>query len=239
MVIGSCVDAGAVLTEGIAGAAIGGYIPRRLKDGLPMIFGLASMAMGIALIVHVKMVAVMVISLLLGAIIGEMFSLEEKIGAISTRANMFLGQFVPAPTELTYEIFLERFVALSVLFCASGTGVFGAIHEGMTGDPSILLTKSVLDFLTAVIFATTLGFTVALISLPQLTILLTLAIVATQLATLTTPLMNDNFASVSGALMLATGFRICGIAKFPVGNMLPALLLAMPLTAFWLRVVGP
>ncbi|WP_395370581.1 DUF554 domain-containing protein [Komagataeibacter diospyri] len=206
MLIGSYTDAGVVLAGGILGAALSGHIPQRLKDGLPMMFGLASMGMGVSLIVHGHAVAVMVLSLLLGVIIGESCALETHLGAVSTWGNRLMGRFVPMPADLMPEVFLERFVALTVLFCASGTGISGAIHEGMTGDPSILLA---------------------------------LATGATYLAPLTTPLMNDNFAAVGGVLMLATGFRICGIVKFPVGNMLPALVLAMPMTTIWLRFVGP
>ncbi|QHC36833.1 DUF554 domain-containing protein [Komagataeibacter xylinus] len=239
MLIGSYTDAGVVLAGGILGAALSGHIPQRLKDGLPMMFGLASMGMGVSLIVHGHAVAVMVLSLLLGVIIGESCALETHLGVVSTWENRLVGRFVPMPADLMPEVFLERFVALTVLFCASGTGIFGAIHEGMTGDPSILLAKSVLDFLTAAIFATTLGFAVAAICIPQLAVLLALATGATYLAPLTTPLMNDNFAAVGGVLMLATGFRICGIVKFPVGNILPALVLAMPMTTIWLRFVGP
>jgi uncharacterized protein len=51
------------------------------------------------------------------------------------------------------ENFINQFIAVLILFCASGTGIFGALTEGMTGDPTILLTKSILDFFTAAIFS--------------------------------------------------------------------------------------
>ncbi|MHC1480232.1 DUF554 domain-containing protein [Frateuria aurantia] len=239
MLTGIFVDAGVVLLGGIGGAACSNSIPARLKDGLPIVFGLASMAMGCALIVQVKAIAVMVISLLVGVIIGELCCLEDRIGGWSTRANLLLERYVPVPAGLTQEVFLERFVAITVLFCASGTGIFGSIHEGMTGDASVLLAKAALDLPTAAIFATGLGYAVAIICVPQFAILFTLALLAKQIAPLTTPLMNANFAAVGGVLMFATGFRICGITRFPVANMLPALLLAMPVTAFWLHAVGP
>ncbi|MCZ5435706.1 DUF554 family protein, partial [Escherichia coli] len=70
--------------------------------------------------------------------------------------------------------FIQNYVAIIVLFCASGTGIFGAMNEGMTGDPSILLAKSFLDFLTAMIVACSLGIAVSVISIPLLIIQLTL-----------------------------------------------------------------
>ena len=124
-------------------------------------------------------------------------------------------------------------MAIIVLFCASGTGIFGAIHEGMTGDPNILIAKSFLDFFTAIIFACSLGIAVSAICVPMLAIQLTLAACAALILPLTTPAMMADFSAVGGLLLLATGLRICGIKMFAVVNMLPALLLAMPLSAAW------
>lgn len=64
-----------------------------------------------------------------------------------------------------HESFIQNYVAIIVLFCASGTGIFGAMNEGMTGDPSILIAKSFLDFFTAMIFACSLGIAVSVISI--------------------------------------------------------------------------
>ncbi len=95
----------------------------------------------------------------------------------------------------------------------------------MTGDPSILIAKSFLDFFTAMIFACSLGIAVsANISIPLLIIQLTLAWAAALILPLTTPSMMADFSAVGGLLLLATGLRICGIKMFPVVNMLPALL---------------
>ena len=107
------------------------------------------------------------------------------------------------------------------------------LQEGMTGDPSILIAKAFLDFFTATIFATTLGIAVAAICVPMLLIQLALATCATLILPLTTPAMMADFTAVGGLLLLATGLRICGIKMFAVVNMLPALLIAMPLSALW------
>jgi uncharacterized membrane protein YqgA involved in biofilm formation len=128
--------------------------------------------------------------------------------------------------------FIQSYVAIIVLFCASGTGIFGAMREGMTGDASILIAKAFLDFFTATIFACTLGFAVSAICVPMLLIQLTLA-AASLIMPLTTPMMMADFSAVGGMLLLATGLRICGIKMFAVVNMLPALLLAMPISAAW------
>ncbi|VTP78119.1 Protein of uncharacterised function (DUF554) [Leclercia adecarboxylata] len=103
----------------------------------------------------------------------------------------------------------------------------------MTGDPSILIAKAFLDFFTRDDFATTLGIAVAAICVPMLLIQLALATCATLILPLTTPAMMADFTAVGGLLLLATGLRICGIKMFAVVNMLPALVIAMPLSALW------
>jgi hypothetical protein len=131
-----------------------------------------------------------------------------------------------------HESYIQSYVAIIVLFCASGTGIFGAMREGMTGDASILIAKAFLDFFTATIFACTLGLAVSAICVPMLAIQLTLAACASLIMPLTTPMMAD-FTAVGGMLLVATGLRICGIKMFAVVNMLPALVLAMPISAAW------
>ena len=74
------------------------------------------------------------------------------------------------------EEFLTQLVTIIVLFCASGTGIYGSLTAGMTGDNSILISKSILDFFTAAIFACNLGYVVSIISIPQFLIFFVLFI---------------------------------------------------------------
>ena len=135
--------------------------------------------------------------------------------------------------RLSHEEFLSKFVAIMILFSFSGTGIFGAINEGMTGDISILIVKSFLDFFTAIIFATSLGYAVASIFIPQTLLQLLLAYSAVSIIPFVSPEMRADFAAVGGVLMIAAGFRICNIQLFRVANMLPALLLVMPISHYW------
>ena len=130
-------------------------------------------------------------------------------------------------------LFTFSAVAIVILFSFSGTGIFGAMNEGMTGDFDILIVKSFLDFFTAMIFATSLGISVASIFVPQTLVQVILAYSAVFIIPFVTPEMRGDFAAVGGMLMIAAGFRICNIQMFHVANMLPALFLAMPISHFW------
>lgn len=68
---------------------------------------------------------------------------------------------------MSHEEFINTLVTVIVLFCASGTGIYGSLDAGMTGDSTILISKSILDFFTAAIFACNLGYVVSVIAIPQ------------------------------------------------------------------------
>jgi uncharacterized membrane protein YqgA involved in biofilm formation len=234
--IGPFVNGASVVTGSLSGAFLGNRISENLRTKMPMVFGVASMGLGIAMIVKVKFLPAVILALLLGTLIGELCHLETGVQRLAAHAKGFIERFAkPADSSLTQDQFLEKFVAILVLFCASGTGIFGAMNEGMTGDYSLLMVKSFLDLFTAAIFATALGYTVATLAIPQFIIQAALFFLAVKILPLTTPMMIADFSACGGLIMVATGFRIAGIKNFAVANMLPALFLAMPISALWLR----
>ena len=109
----------------------------------------------------------------------------------------------------------------------------------MSGDHSILIAKSILDLPTSMIFACTLGAVVSVIALPQLVIFLALFLGARLIFPLTTPAMINDFKACGGFIMLATGFRIIKVKQFPIADMIPALLLVMPLSWLWATCILP
>lgn len=228
MVTGPFINAAAVLIGGIAGAGLSHRLPERLRTSMPSVFGLASLGIGVLLIIKCANMPVMVLSVLLGAVIGELCCLENKINTVAGKVKKWL----PARGG-AQESFIENYVVLIFLFCVSGTGIFGAMHEGMTGDPTVLLTKAFMDFFTAMIFACSLGIAVSVIALPMLIIQLMLAGGGVLLMPFTTPAMMADFTAAGGVLLIATGLRICGIKLFAVINLLPALVLVMPMSLLW------
>jgi uncharacterized membrane protein YqgA involved in biofilm formation len=248
MPIGILTNVLSVLLGGLLGATLGKYLPERIRISLPLVFGIAAMGMGVASIVKLKTLPAVVLALIVGTFIGEWLELEAVIEKAAGRLKPFLERLLvrPAKTGLHKEvqessisaphqeaIFLQQFVAILILFSCSGTGIFGAMTEGMTGDSTILLTKSILDFFTAIIFASTLGAVVAAICIPQAIIYLLLFFSAAYLLPSATPDMILDFTACGGLIMLATGFRISGLKAFPIANMLPALVLVMPFSHLW------
>jgi uncharacterized membrane protein YqgA involved in biofilm formation len=234
--LGPIVNGAALAGGSMAGAFLGDKISENLRVRMPMVFGLSCMGLGIPMLIKVKFLPAVILALLLGTLIGETCRLEAGLQRLAAQAKGWIEQFArPAAGGLTQTQFLEQFVAITVLFCASSAGIFGAMNEGMTGDTSLLMVKSILDLFTAAIFATALGYTVAVLAIPQFCIQAALFFLAVKILPLTSPAMVADFSACGGLILLATGFRIAGIKAFAVANMLPALVLAMPISALWAR----
>ena len=238
MPIGVIINTVAIFLGGIAGALLGNKLPEKYKEQLNLIFGLCSMGMGISSIVLMKYMPAVVFALIIGTIVGLIFNLGDKVYELCSKLQKVMIRIVPKKeTNMSETEFLATLITVIVLFCSSGMGIYGSLSEGMTGDSSLLITKSILDFFTAAIFACNLGYIVSLIAVPQFVIFTTLFLSASFIVPLTTPDMIADFKACGGILMVATGFRILKLKMFPVVDMIPAMILVMPFSWFWINII--
>ena len=121
----------------------------------------------------------MIFALILGTAIGLVCHLGAWFnkGAMAMQAP--ISKHFPAEKlGLSHDEFVNQLVTSIVLFCASGTVIYGSLTAGMTGDNSILFSKAILDLFTAAIFACNLGYVVSLVAIPQFIVLFLLFILA-------------------------------------------------------------
>ncbi|WP_454956971.1 DUF554 domain-containing protein [Gemella sanguinis] len=238
MPIGVIINTVAIFLGGIAGALLGDKLPEKYKEQLNLIFGLCSMGMGISSIVLMKYMPAVVFALIIGTIVGLVFKLGDKVYELCSKLQKVMIRIVPKKeTNMSETEFLATLITVIVLFCSSGMGIYGSLSEGMTGDSSLLITKSILDFFTAAIFACNLGYIISLIAVPQFVIFTTLFLSASFIVPLTTPDMIADFKACGGFLMVAAGFRILKLKMFPVVDMIPAMILVMPFSWFWVNII--
>ncbi len=236
MPIGIIINSLAVAIGAIIGALAGKKLPQNLRTTLPILFGFISMSMGILAIIKIQTLPAVVLSVILGTVMGELMSIEKVIASVIEKIKVPMEKIMGKSDQQKDDFSMEKFISIAVLFCASGTGIYGALHAGITGDHTILITKAFLDLFTAMIFSASLGFLVAFLCVPQFFILLTLYFMAVVVMPLTNPTIIADFTACGGILMLATGFRINEIKSIPIANMLPAMVLVMPLSYLWNHV---
>jgi len=239
MIIGPFVNGAAILTGSIVGVLLGTHVPRRISERLPLVFGCVAMSLGVSMIVKVTSLPPVVIAVILGTILGEIVRIEKLFQALARLARRAVSVFTPkraregeddAKREVKHT---ETFISATVLFCFSGVGILGSLTEGMTGDTTLLLVKAIMDWFTALVFAISLGLSVAVLAIPQTLVQVGLFLSATLILPLTTPAMVGDFSACGGIIMIATGLTIAQIKSFPLSSMLVALILVMPFSAAW------
>ena len=231
MPIGVIINALSVVIGGILGALVGHKLSPKFKADITLVFGVCSMGMGISTIGLMENMPAVIFSIVIGTGIGLAIHLGEKINAGAGAMQRVISKFIKnSNSELSEDEFMNTLVTIIVLFCASGTGIYGSIVSGMSGDHSVLISKSILDLFTAAI---------CMIAIPQVIIFLILFFAATAIFPLTTPGMINDFKACGGFLMLATGFRMVKLKNFPTADMIPAMVLIMPMSCFWVNYILP
>lgn len=240
MPTGVIINALSIAVGGVIGALIGHKLPARLNAELTKIFGICSMGMGVSAIGLMKNMPAVIFAVIIGTAIGLVVDLGEIINSGAACMERPVRKLFPNKNKtLSKEEYMSMLVTVIVLFCASGTGIYGSLDSGMSGDHTILISKSILDFFTAMIFGGTLGMVIAAIAIPQCIIFLIIFAAAKFIFPLTTPNMIADFKACGGFLLLATGFRIAKIHDFPVADMIPAMVLVMPVSWFWMNMIIP
>ncbi|MBQ9329593.1 MAG: DUF554 domain-containing protein [Oscillibacter sp.] len=240
--VGIIVNVLSVALGGLLGTVFGKKMSPEFTAQLNKVFGVCAMGMGISSIGLMENMPAVILAVVVGTAVGLACHLGElitKSGQLLQKpVSLLLGDRAGGGT-MSREEFLSLLVTTMVLFCSSGTGIYGSLDAGMTGNITILLAKSVLDFFTAMVFACNLGAVVSLVAVPQFIIFTLLFLAARAIYPLTTPAMINDFKACGGFMLVATGCRIAKMQDFPIADMIPAMILVMPLSALWVNVVLP
>lgn len=240
MPTGIIMNALAIVIGGVAGAFAGDRLSKKFKENIEMIFGLCSMAMGISSIVLMENMPAVIFAVIIGTGIGLMMHLGEWINKGGIGMQRMISKVVKNKnTSMSEEEFTSTLVTIIVVFCASGTGIYGSIVSGMSGDHTIMITKSILDLFTALIFACSLGLVVSVIAIPQFILFFILFLAAGLIFPLTTPAMINDFKACGGFLMIGAGFRMIKVKMFPTADMIPSMILVMPISYLWTACIVP
>ena len=190
------------------GTFIGGFIkkilPKHLIEELPKVFGICSVTIGITSILNVKTLPMVIMAIILGFVIGELCHLYDHVHDIFA----FLLDKLPFHIEGNQEEYMHLYLLVVLMFSMSGMGLFGALTEGMSGDASVLISKSVLDFFTAVLFGAALGYAQSLICVPQLLILLACFFLAKAILPFVNSTMIADFKACGGVITMITGLTV-------------------------------
>ncbi len=220
---GTFVNIITVIAGSFIGILIGTKFPENIKkiafDGV----GLSSLALGIMLALKTDNIIIMVFSILFGAIIGELLKIEEFLENLGDK----IKNKVKAKSSFT-----EGFITATLIFCVGSMAIIGSINEGLTGDATILYTKSILDGITSIALSSTLGIGVMFSTLPILIYQGGITLFSSTIKNLFTTHAINMITGVGGVLIIGIGLNLLGIKKIKLANFLPALIIAFILSIF-------
>lgn len=216
MIIGTVVNSVAVVAGGVVGFLFGKRLGEPIKDSVVKVVGLAVIVLGIKMALEEHDFFPVIVSLVIGTLIGELLDIESKL--------LKIGELLKAVIRSKSESFVSGFVNASVIFCVGSFAILGSIKDGLMNDPSLLYVKSLLDGVIAIILASTLGLGVVFSSICVFVYQGALSLLAFNLRFLLTEPIYVNAVSVTGGVIIVgIGLGLAGIAKFRTANMLPAI----------------
>lgn len=216
---GTIVNTGAVVAGSLLGLAAGRRLPERMKTILLQCLGLSTILIGLQMALSGKELMANIACLLLGAVIGEALNLERWIEK--------LGEWFKARARSGSTTFVEGFVTASLLYCTGAMVIVGSIQDGVAGDPRTLYIKSLLDGVASIALASALGPGVLFSALSVLVVQGSLTLLASRLVFLQAPAVLDAVTATGGLLIVAIGINLLEMAKIRIGNLIPALVLAI------------
>ncbi len=224
--LGTIVNVAAVIAGGVAGTFVKNGLPQKFKTIIMQAIGLSVLIIGISGTLQGifrvadggtldrQFIMTMIFSLVIGGILGEWIDIEDRLEK--------LGQWFQSKLAKGESDFAQGFVTASLIYCVGAMAIVGSLEDGLTGNTDTLFAKSILDGVSAVVFAATMGIGV---SFSALSVLFYQGSI-TLLAGLIKPMLNDVVISqmslVGSVLILCIGITLLEIKKMKVGNMLPA-----------------
>ena len=227
--IGTIVNTVAVILGSLIGLLLKKGIPERATEAVMKALGVATMFIGIGCTLSEMLVIgedgqlttqgimMMIISLALGALVGELLRIEEgldKLGEKLKNTKFFRNS----------KTFSEGFITATLVVCVGAMAIVGSLRDGMLGDPTMLYSKSALDFISTMMFASALGIGVLLSAAPMALYQGGITLLAGLIGGFFTDSIISNLSLVGSVLIFGVGVNLVFGKKLKVGNMLPALL---------------
>ena len=226
--LGTIINIIAVLAGSSIGILIKGGMKEKLQNILVQACGLATLFIGISGTLQNMLVVteegiqtqgtlLLICSLVIGGFVGEWIDIEQKLD----NAGEKIKGMVKSQND---NRFVDGFVTASLVICIGEMAVVGSIQDGLTGDYSMMLSKSILDFIITVVFASTMGIGVMFSVLPLGIYQGAITLLEVFIAPYMTDSMIASLSLVGSALIFGVGVNLIWDKKVKVGNILPALI---------------
>lgn len=230
--LGTFVNAVAVIIGALIGVLLGRALPSRIGDSVMKGLALCILYIGISGALKGSNTLVLIISMVLGIIIGEALDLDRLLQKLGERVEARLGGGLAAISDTSDGEsprggkIAQGFVTASLMFCVGAMSIVGSLQSGLTGDHTTIFIKSALDFTSAIIFASQLGIGVALSSVFIIAYQGSIVLLSHWIAPLLSDPVIAEMTCAGSVIIIGIALNMLGITKLKVMNFVPTIFIA-------------
>ena len=213
-----------VIVGGLIGIIIGNRLSPKIRETVIAGLALFTIGYGVMTFVHTENPLIPLGSLILGAILGEWWRIEDGLNRVGEFTREHTLKIFPSHVGAH---FVEGFVTTSLLFCIGPMAILGSIQDGLTGDYSMLAIKAIMDGFAAIAFGSTLGVGVIFSALIVLLYQGSISFMAGLISTGFSEAMITEMSAVGGVILIGLALSsLLEIKKIRIGSFLPSLVIA-------------
>lgn len=221
VLLGSFINAILIVIGSIIGS-IFKNIPEKMKNTVLSIIGLAVAVLGIKMGLETSNFVIVVISLVIGTVIGEWIDLDSLLNKFGNWIESLFNKKKEKQNPIA-----EGFVTATLIFLVGSMGILGALDSGLRNDHSLQITKGILDGFISIVLTSTLGIGVLLSAVPifiyQGTISLFAEVISIYIPETALNMFIKEMTATGGIMIMAIGLNIAGLTKIRVANLLPGI----------------
>ena len=219
ILLGALVNCAAVIVGSLLGLLFKKGIPEKISDTVMKGMGLCVLWIGVTGAIKGQNALVMIFSLLFGAVIGELIDLDKWVGR--------LGEWIEKKVGKNHGNVTQGFVTATLLFCVGAMSVLGPLESGINNNHTTQYTKSVLDFVSSIIYTSSLGIGVIFSAASVLLLQGGITLLAQWISPVLTDTVITEMTAVGSLLIIGLALNILGITKLKIMNYLPAVFLTI------------
>lgn len=224
--LGTLVNTGAVIVGTLIGLLFQKGLPERFQDIVMKGLALCVLLIGISGALEGQNTLVAILSVVIGAVLGEALNLDRRLSRLG---EMIESRFSKGGGVQTVA---RAFVTSSLLFCVGAMAIVGSLQSGLTGNHETIYTKSMLDGIASIIFASSLGYGVLFSAITVLVYQGSIVLLAQWVAPFLSDAVVAEMTCTGSLLIIGLGLNMLGITNIKVANYLPALLIPLLLSSF-------
>lgn len=217
--LGTIVNTFSIIIGSLFGLLLSGGITERYRRTIMHAIGLVVMLIGLKAALETNAILVVVLSLAVGSVLGEFIRIEDRLEQ--------MGNWMGRRLSKNGQGFAKGFVSASLLFCVGAMAIVGAMESGLDGNHQTLFAKSIIDGISSVVFASTLGIGVLFSAFSVLLYQGLITLGASLIKPFLLPEVISQMSAVGGLLITAIGIGLLEIKKIKIGNMLPAIFIPL------------